>query len=123
MVFLPDDKVLVAGDVLISGVVPTLQDGSLKNWIRTLSEIEAVDAAHFVPGHGDLMRREDVAALKAAMTRFQSDVKRVFKSGKREYEARPALDLFAWEKLERAYVINRNTNRAWLEVEADSFDE
>jgi hypothetical protein len=37
---LPDDKVLVAGDVLVSRVVPTLQDGFVKNWwnARTSSE-------------------------------------------------------------------------------------
>ena len=123
MVYLPDDRVLIAGDVLVNGVVPTLQDGSPKNWIRTLLEIEAVDAAHFVPGHGSLMKREDVAAMRSAMARFQAEVKRAFKSGKREYEARRSLDLSAWEKLERPYVIGRNINRAWLEIEADSFDE
>lgn len=122
MVFLPDDKVLVAGDVLVQGVVPTLQDGSLKNWIRTLAEIESTDALHFVPGHGNLMKREDVAAMKAAMTRFHAEVRRAFKSGRREYEVRPALDLSAWDKLERSYVIGRNINRAWLEIESDSFD-
>lgn len=29
MVYLPDDKVLIAGDVLVNRVVPTLQDGFL----------------------------------------------------------------------------------------------
>ena len=33
------------------------------------------------------------------------------------------MDLSNWEKLERSYVIGRNINRAYLEVEADSFDE
>jgi hypothetical protein len=28
-----------------------------------------------------------------------------------------------WERLERSHVIGRNVNRAYLEVEADSFDE
>ena len=28
-----------------------------------------------------------------------------------------------WDKLERSYVIGRNVNRAYLEIEADSFDE
>ena len=60
LILLPDDKVLVAGDVLVNRVVPTLQDGFLKNWIRTLDEIQALGAAHFVPGHGDLMTLEDV---------------------------------------------------------------
>ena len=49
---LPDDKVLVAGDVLVSRVVPTLQDGFVKNWIQTLNEIQTLGVSHFVPGTG-----------------------------------------------------------------------
>ncbi len=123
MVYLPDDKVLVAGDVLVSRIVPTLQDGFAKNWIRTLDEIQALDVAHFVPGHGDLMTRRDVTALRGAMSGFYSRVKEGFRGGKSEGEIRKSLDLSAWEKLERAYVIGRNIKRAYLEAEADSFDE
>jgi glyoxylase-like metal-dependent hydrolase (beta-lactamase superfamily II) len=123
MVHLPDDDVLVAGDVLVSGVVPTLQDGFLKNWIRTLDEMHALDVAHFVPGHGELMTLGDVTALRDAMARFHSGVKDGFKRGQSEGDIRRSLDLSLWEKLERSYVIGRNINRAYLEVEADSFNE
>ncbi|MEJ2095485.1 MAG: MBL fold metallo-hydrolase, partial [Gammaproteobacteria bacterium] len=33
MVYLPDEKILIAGDILVNGVVPTMQDGVVKNWI------------------------------------------------------------------------------------------
>ena len=33
------------------------------------------------------------------------------------------LDLSSWHGLERSYVIGRNINRAYLEIEADSFDD
>jgi glyoxylase-like metal-dependent hydrolase (beta-lactamase superfamily II) len=123
MVYLPDDKVLIAGDVLVSGIVPTLQDGFLKNWIQTLGEIQALGAASFVPGHGDLMTLRDVTALREAMLGFYSGVKEGIRSGRSEAEMRKSLDLSAWSKLERSYVIGRNINRAYLELEADSFDE
>ncbi len=123
MVHLPDDKVLVAGDVLVNGIVPTLQDGFLKNWIQTLGEIQALGVTHFVPGHGDLMTPGDVTALRDALLRFHSGVKRGYRAGLSEGEIRKSLDLATWETLERAYVIGRNINRAYLEVEAESFDE
>jgi cyclase len=123
MVLLPDDSVLVAGDVLVRGIVPTFQDGIVKNWILTLDEIQALGVAHFVPGHGDLMARDDVVALRSAILRFYSRVKDGYQSGKSEDEIRKSLDLSAWEKLERPYVIGRNINRAYLEIEADSFDK
>jgi glyoxylase-like metal-dependent hydrolase (beta-lactamase superfamily II) len=123
LVHLPDDKVLVAGDVLVSGVVPTLQDGFAKNWIRTLDEIRALDVAHFVPGHGDLMSLRDVTGLRDAMLGFYLGVKQGFRNGQSEAQIRKALDLSMWDKLERSYVIGRNINQAYLEIEADSFDE
>lgn len=122
MVHLPDDNLLVAGDVLVSRVVPTLQDGFLKNWIRTLDEILALrDGTRFVPGHGEMMTRSDVAALREAMLRFYSGVRAAFRNGQPETEVRKSLDVSAWEGLERSYVIGRNINRAYLEVEADEF--
>ena len=123
LVHLPDDKVLIAGDVLVSRVVPTLQDGFVRNWIRTLDEMQALGAVHFVPGHGDLMTLDDVAALRDAMLRFYSGVRQGFRSGQSEDEIRRSLDLSMWDKLERSHVIGRNVNRAYLEVEAASFDE
>lgn len=123
LVYLPDDKVLVAGDVLVSRVVPTFQDGFIKNWIRTLDEIRTLGAVRFVPGHGDLMTLDDVTAFRDAMHRFYSGVKEAFRNGKRDYEMRDSLDLSPWHGLERSYVIGRNINRAYLEIEADSFDE
>lgn len=123
IVYLPDDRVLVAGDVLVNGIVPTLQDGFLKNWINTLDEIKELSVVHFVPGHGDLMTATEVNALRDAMARFHSGVKEGYRRGRTEVEIRKSIDLSAWEKLERSYVIGRNVNRAYLEVEADSFDE
>lgn len=123
MVYLPDDKVLIAGDVLVSGVVPTLQDGFLKNWIRTLDEIQTLDIAHFVPGHGNLMTRPEVAAQRKALAEFHAGVAAGYRSGKSEDEIRRSLDLSRWAPLERAYVIGRNVNRAYLEAESDSFDK
>jgi glyoxylase-like metal-dependent hydrolase (beta-lactamase superfamily II) len=123
MVYLPDDKVLIAGDVLVHRVVPTLQDGFLKNWIGTLDELLALDAVQFVPGHGEIMAASDVAVLRDAMVRFYNGVRQGFRSGLSEEKIRNSLDLSMWSKLERAYVIGRNVNRAYLEIEADSFDE
>ena len=123
MVYLPDDKVLVAGDVLVSGIVPTFQDGSVKNWIKTLGEIQALGAMQFVPGHGDLMTLQDVAALRDGMSRFYSRVKEGYRNGLSETEIRKSLDLSNWSKLERSYVIGRNINSAYLEIERDSFND
>jgi glyoxylase-like metal-dependent hydrolase (beta-lactamase superfamily II) len=123
LLYLPDDRILIAGDVLVDGVVPTFQDGFLKNWMRTLEEIQALPAADFVPGHGDLMNAAQVAELRAAIARFYAAVQQGFRRGESEEQIRRSLDLSMWDRLERSHVIGRNVNRAYLEIEVDSFDE
>ena len=123
VVYLPDDKVLIAGDILVNGVVPTLQDGFLRNWIGTLDTMQTLDVDRFVPGHGPLMKAADVKALRNALAKFHAGVEAGYKRGLSEAEIRKTLDLSEWERLERAYVIGRNVNRAYLEVERESFEE
>jgi glyoxylase-like metal-dependent hydrolase (beta-lactamase superfamily II) len=123
VVYLPDDKVLIAGDILVNGVVPTLQDGFLRNWIGTLDTMQTLDVERFVPGHGPLMKAPDVKALREALARFHAGVEAGYRKGLSEAEIRKTLDLSAWEKLERPHVIGRNINRAYLEVERESFDD
>lgn len=120
-VYLPQDKVLVTGDVVVNGIVPVMQDAVIKNWIGTLGEIQALDVSVFVPGHGNLMTKGDVKALQRAIAKFYSGVKAGYEKGLDESEIRKSLNLTDWGKLERAYVIGRNINRAYLEIEADSF--
>jgi cyclase len=53
-VLLPDDRVLLAGDLVFAGVLPVLWDGSLNNWIRACDWLldQRVDVV--VPGHGPI---------------------------------------------------------------------
>jgi len=121
MIYVPGEKVLITGDILVNGVVPTMQDGVVKNWISVLEEIERADVNVYVPGHGALMKRSQVKSMHDAMLRFYTGVQDGYRANLSESEIRQKLDLSEWEKLERAYVIGRNINRAYLEVEQDLF--
>lgn len=49
----PQTGTLVAGDLVFSGHVPTL-DGSLLGWIGQLDQLAALKAARVIPGHGPI---------------------------------------------------------------------
>ncbi|MBS4098263.1 MAG: MBL fold metallo-hydrolase [Sulfuricella sp.] len=122
MVWLPDDKVLIGGDILVNGLVPNLRDANLKNWITALRQVEELAPATVVPGHGPLMNKADVAKLHKMLVGFYAGVEGGYKKGLNDSEIRPTLDLSEWQKLkEYDAAMGANINRAYLEIEAENF--
>ena len=122
MVYLPEDKVLVAGDILVNTMMPNLGDANVKNWINTLQQITRLDVTTIVPGHGRLMKQQEVKDMHAAMSALYAGVKAGYEQGLMDSEVRKTLDLSYWRKLK--YFDNFmgiNLNRTYLEVERDSF--
>ena len=64
-VYLPDEKVVVAGDLLSDGD-PTLhleKHGSSEGWIQFVSTLAALDADTYIRGHADVTTRDQVRAV------------------------------------------------------------
>lgn len=68
LVYLPYDRVLATGDILVNGVVPTMLDANIRRWISTLEQLQRVDVDVFVPGRGPLMNQSDVTALRHSIS-------------------------------------------------------
>ena len=73
-VWLPDDRILFTGDIVVQSPLPYLLASWPVPWIRVLADVEAVPAAAWVPGHGPVMRdasyvRQVRALLEAATSR------------------------------------------------------
>ena len=122
MVYLPDDQVLMSGDILVNGETSIFSDAHVKSWIGTLDEIQKIDVKTIVPGHGALMTKADAAAMHQRMARFYAGVEAGYKKGLSDSEIRQTLDLSQWKKLYRfKEQIGANINRTYLEVEAANF--
>ena len=122
MVYLPDDKVLIAGDILVNETVPNFQDASVKTWINTLEAIQKIDAKAIVPGHGPLMTKTDVAAMHKRMAMLYAGVEAGYKKGLSDAEIRKTLDLSAWKKMSSFDEnMGADINRTYLEVESANF--
>ena len=122
MVYLPDDKVLLGGDILVNRTIPVMRDALVKNWVGTLEMVQGFDATTIVPGHGPLMTKADVAKLQRQMAGFYAGVEAGYKKGLSDSETRKTLDVAEWKKLEGFDAnIGSNVNRAYLEIEQASF--
>jgi glyoxylase-like metal-dependent hydrolase (beta-lactamase superfamily II) len=64
MVYLPDTKILFAGDILFTNFHPNMRDGNIAGWINVLDYILTMDIAALVPGHGPLSTKKDIQDMK-----------------------------------------------------------
>ena len=122
MVYLPDDKVLIGGDILVNKIMPQFRDAHVKDWVGTLDEISKVDFKTAVPGHGPLMTKSDVSKLHIMMSALYTGVEEGYKKGLSDSEIRKTLNLKDWKKLVHyEETMGADINKTYLEVEAANF--
>ncbi|MFX0104042.1 MAG: MBL fold metallo-hydrolase [Candidatus Hodarchaeota archaeon] len=59
IVYIPDENILFAGDLLFARVDPWLGSGDPEGWLSVNDELMAIDFKVVVPGHGKLASREE----------------------------------------------------------------
>jgi len=96
IVYLPDQKVVFAGDVLAWGGSPTPtihkeKGGSASGWLTTVEQMLKLDADTFVNGHGDVERKADVRQKLAQFQQQYEDIKAMIAQGKSLDEVEEAM--------------------------------
>jgi glyoxylase-like metal-dependent hydrolase (beta-lactamase superfamily II) len=83
LVWLPDTKILFAGDLLVEDGVTMVVDGNSGVLLRALSGIDSLNPAIAVPGHGAIPARaaELVARTRSYITRLQSEMRSAVERG------------------------------------------
>lgn len=61
---LPDSGVLIAGDVVVAGVLPVLRDADVRGWMAALDRLTALDVESVVPGHGPVTDRSSIVDMQ-----------------------------------------------------------
>jgi len=122
MIVLPDEKILVAGDIVVEHMAPSFRDANVKNWITTLGKIAALDVKTIIPGHGPLMLPKQVPEMHARMSKLYAAVETGYKKGLTDAEIRKSLDLSEWKNMVSfEQLMGGNVNRTFLEIEQENF--
>ena len=120
MIWLPGERILFAGDLLVEDGVTMVVDGNSGRLLRALERIDSLNPRIIVPGHGNIPVRpaELVARTRGYITGLRHDMKTAIEQGKpmgRALSALPPAD----EK--RPVSLNsrrrRNAVRVYLEEE------
>lgn len=118
--WVPDARVLFAGDLVFHGLTPLVFMGSLRGALRSLDWLGAYEPDVLVPGHGPLVAAVDLADVLGQHERYYRLILDIADAGRREgltpLQAAQAGDLgeFAdWADAERLVL---NLHRAYAEA-------
>jgi cyclase len=81
VVYLPKEKILIAGDLLVSPI-PYTYDGYPSEWIQTLQKMAQLDVQVIVPGHGPVLHDKTylylvVEVFKSAVEQVQARIRQI----------------------------------------------
>lgn len=123
VVWLPDERVLFAGDIAFAGGQPFLVEGSVAGYRPALSRIRELRPEVLVPGHGPVRRGDEVGRLLDDLDEYTAFVDAVAReahaAGRAPLEAATAAkdNRFAsWQESER---LVGNLHRAYSELNGE----
>lgn len=124
--WLPEERVLFAGDLLFNGLTPMLLMGSVEGALRVLEWLAGFEPEHVVPGHGPLVTAGELPEVLAAHARYYRFVLDVARKGQEKglgpLDAAREADLgeFAgWADAERLVL---NLHRAYADASGGDVD-
>jgi cyclase len=74
VLYLPDSKILFAGDLFFNGSLPNTQDAKVLQWMNTITELLKIDAEKVVPGHGAVGGKSDLRRFLAYFEELKAKI-------------------------------------------------
>ncbi|MFO8025471.1 MBL fold metallo-hydrolase [Thiohalophilus sp.] len=125
LLWLPDDRVLISGDVIYSDRMPSTNNSNLQQWITLLQELEQLQPQTVIPGHGRVTNVHGIEQLHALLTALWQAVEEGYNANLATYEtvplARVRLADFAGTYPGMDEKLPRDVPRVYLQVEAATF--
>jgi cyclase len=75
VVYLPQHKILFAGDIAFYYVAPFCQNAHPSRWIEWCQTIEKMDVAMIVPGHGPIGGKQELAEMRGYLELLKVEAK------------------------------------------------
>jgi len=125
VVWLPQQKLLIGGDVLYIQRAPATFDSKIAQWILFLKELEALKPLKVVPGHGPVADGVAVGYQRAYFEDLWNVVEAGYKEGKPDFEILPKVkQVVARHKPHFPDIdtrIGESVSHTYLQVEAAEF--
>ena len=89
LIFIEEDRVLFAGDVIMQGLFPSLDgnDGSIRRWQEVLDTLEALNPSAIIGAHGSFGDIAMIDSWRQLFRTFLSEVRALKEQGMSEADA------------------------------------
>jgi glyoxylase-like metal-dependent hydrolase (beta-lactamase superfamily II) len=107
LIYVPQDRIAFAGDIMFVGGHPVIWAGPVENWIAACDTILGWDVDVIVPGHGPITDKSGVARFKGYLEYIRDETRQRYDAGLSYYDAASeiALDPYAdWLDPERIVI-------------------
>jgi cyclase len=118
----PDEGVVVTGDVLFHGCAPIGWEGTTDNWIAALARIEALEPEHVVPGHGPICGVDGVAALRRYLQDVQRAAQAAWAEGVAVLDACTRIDIGPYATWDDPHRLPATVHRVYRECDGLAWD-
>jgi cyclase len=81
LVYLPEQRLLFAGDVAFSYVTPAGHNGHITKWIDAIDRIDRMDVDVIVPGHGPIGTRAELRQTRAYLELIAEETRKRYAMG------------------------------------------
>jgi cyclase len=115
IVYIPEENVLFASDVVIEQPNPGMGDASLSQWIKALEWIEGVPVDRIVPGHGEVCDKDVVRRLKERFEMIRGNMEKLVRAGQTKGEA------VASDSFEKLFWADTSRGTYWVQQRKDTF--
>lgn len=114
LVYLPDRKVLFAGDILFTNYHPFIGEGNIEEWAKELDEIKSMDVEKIIPGHGPVSGKNDLDDMKGYILLFDQKAKELASQSNDVQKITAAIQGMLPQRPEGAWLIVSNIQMKYL---------
>jgi len=117
VVFVPDEGVLYAGDLLFIGGTPITWAGPVSNWITACDRMLALEPEIVVPGHGPVVVADDINRVRDYLVWVQAGASARYERGMSPEDAVRDINLGRFAELDERGRIAQNVLAVYYELD------